>query len=71
MNSNSMLLSSIIIEIFIIFEIFMLNSNINKTKKIDKKKKYFLVVNILKKFIEAITFTKQILDIKISLIIKK
>lgn len=47
------------------------NADIDKIKKSSKKKKYLHVVNILKKFIKAITIKKQILNLEISLIVNK
>lgn len=49
----------------------MLDIKAIELKKIVKKKKYPQMINILKKFLDAIIITKHILDLKINLTVGK
>lgn len=49
----------------------MLDIEAGELRKIVEKKKYLLIVNILKEFIDATNITKRILDLGINLTIEK
>ena len=63
--------ASLISAFFIALETAILNADIVKAKKSVEKKKHLQVVNNLKKFVEATTIIKQILDLRVSFIVDK
>ena len=64
---ESIVLAPLLVILFVAPETAMLDANLSTAKKSVEKKRHPWVVNVLKKSVGAITITKRILDLKVSL----